>query len=193
MFFRVFFTAILKLAFVKKAILCLDQILINNSGVHIMAENNANQPIVKLNAQYLKDFSFESPSSPASLVPQKEAPKIEVSLNLEAKESTKDNFEVIIHITCSAKTDAMNIFTIEAKYAGLFTIQNLEPAQKEQVLLIHCPTILFPFARRIIADGTRDGGFQPLMIDPIDFAYLYQQRKTGEEAEKNGNGQVKAN
>lgn len=150
-----------------------------------MSETSANQPVVKLNAQYLKDFSFESPSSPASLVPQKEQPKIEVSLNLEAKEDTKDNFEVIIHITCSAKTDALHIFTIEAKYAGLFTIQNLEPDQKEQVLLIHCPTILFPFARRIIADGTRDGGFQPLMIDPIDFAYLYQQRKTQEGASAN--------
>ena len=150
-----------------------------------MAETNANQPIVTLNAQYLKDFSFESPSAPASLVPQKEAPKIEVSLNLEAKEDSVDNFEVVIQITCSAKTDAMHIFTIEAKYAGLFTIQNLPAEHKEQVLLIHCPTILFPFARRIIADGTRDGGFQPLMIDPIDFAYLYQQRKESEKESPN--------
>ena len=182
-----------KLAIELKAILCLDQILNTNLGVHIMVDDKANQPIVKLNAQYLKDFSFESPSSPASLVPQKEAPKIEVSLNLEAKEDTKDNFEVIIHITCTAKSETMSIFTIEAKYAGLFTIQNLAPEQKEQVLLIHCPTILVPFARRIIADGTRDGGFQPLMIDPIDFAFLYQQRKASEESEKSGNGKAKTN
>jgi len=147
----------------------------------------ADQPIVKLNAQYLKDLSFESPSSPASLVPQKEAPKIEVSLNLEAKEDSKDHFEVIIHITCSAKTDAMNIFTVEAKYAGLFTIQNLDGEQKEQVLLIHCPTILFPFIRRIVADATRDGGFQPLMIDPIDFAYLFQQRQNEQKDGKKPN------
>ena len=148
-----------------------------------MKENENKQPIVKLNAQYLKDLSFESPSAPASLVAQKEAPKIDVALNLEAKEVSPDNFEVLIHITCSANA-ATSIFAVEAKYAGLFTIMNLSDEQKEQVLLIHCPTILFPFARRIIADATRDGGFQPLMIDPIDFAYLYQQNQKKKEEEE---------
>lgn len=159
----------------------------NNNEVLTGADNatgQAGSPMVKLNAQYLKDISFENPNAPASLVPKSEAPKIDVALNLEAKEVASNNFEISLNINCTAKSGEETIFLIESKYAGLFTLENFSEEQKEQVLLIHCPSILFPFARRVIADATRDGGFQPLMIDPIDFAALYFAKKEQDSKNK---------
>jgi len=139
-------------------------------------------PQIAINGQYVKDLSFESPNSPASFVPQEEAPQISVSLNLEVKEMQNDLHEVIIHVSASAKSGETTIFIAELSYAGLFTLKNVEKEQKEGILLVHCPTILFPFARRVLSDVTRDGGYQPLMIDPVDFAGLYQQRKLNEHS-----------
>lgn len=147
-------------------------------------ENNANAaPSVAINAQYVKDLSFENPNAPVSLTPQKEAPQIEVALNLEAKALPSNVYEITLQITANAKSVDSPLFIVELAYSGLFTLNNIPEDQKELILLIHCPTILFPFARRILADATRDGGFQPLMLEPIDFAALYQQRKA--EAAKN--------
>ena len=134
-------------------------------------------PSVAINGQYVKDLSFENPNAPFSLTPQKEAPKIEVNLNLEARALPDNVYEVSIQITAKASALENSVFVAELSYAGLFTLANIPEDQKELLLLIHCPNILFPFARRILADITRDGGFQPLMLDPIDFATLYQQRK----------------
>lgn len=145
-------------------------------------ETTANEVVssVAINGQYIKDLSFENPNAPLSLMPQKEAPKIEINLNLEAKALPENVYEVTIQITAKANAETNSLFVVELSYSGLFTLVNIPEDQKEFVLLIHCPSILFPFARRIIADVTRDGGFQPLMLDPIDFASLYQQRKTSE-------------
>lgn len=142
----------------------------------------ATAPAVAINAQYVKDLSFENPNAPSSLIALKEAPQIEIALNLEAKVIQGDAHEVTLQITATAKSGENNLFVAELSYAGLFTLSNIPQEQKEMILLIHCPTILFPFARRILSDATRDGGFQPLMLEPIDFAGLYQQRKTPEAA-----------
>lgn len=141
-------------------------------------------PSVAINVQYVKDLSFENPGAPASLTAMKEAPQIEVALNLEAKVVEGDSHEVTLQITANAKSADKSLFVVELSYAGLFTLTNIPADQKELILLIHCPTILFPFARRILADATRDGGFQPLMLEPIDFAGLYQARKEQESATK---------
>ena len=137
-------------------------------------------PAVAINAQYIKDLSFENPNAPVSLTKQKDAPEIEVSLNLEAKAIQESSYEITLQITVNAKVEEKSLFVVELAYAGLFTLDNIPEDQRELILLIHCPSLLFPFARRIIADATRDGGFQPLMLDPIDFAGLYQQRKAQE-------------
>lgn len=134
-------------------------------------------PSVAINVQYVKDLSFENPGAPATLVAPKEAPQIEIALNLEAKAMQEDTHEVTLQITATAKSGETSLFVAELSYAGLFTLKNVDASQKEMILLIHCPTILFPFARRVLADATRDGGFQPLMIEPVDFASLYEQRK----------------
>jgi preprotein translocase subunit SecB len=138
---------------------------------------NSQAQSVAMNGQYVKDLSFENPNAPMSLTQQKSAPKIEIALNLEAQAMPENVYEIVIKITATATAEDSNLFVMELSYAGLFTLNNIPEDQKELVLLIHCPSLLFPFARRIIADTTRDGGFQPLMLDPIDFASLYQQRK----------------
>ena len=146
------------------------------------ASKQSTAPSVAINAQYVKDLSFENPNAPASLVAQKEAPQIEIALNLEAKAMQADIHEVTLQVTATAKSGETSLFVVELAYSGLFTLTNIAPEQKEMILLIHCPTILFPYARRILSDATRDGGFQPLMLEPIDFAGLYQQRTAQEAA-----------
>ena len=153
-------------------------------------EEQQNQPSIVINGQYVKDLSFENPNAPASLVPKSTPPKIEISLNLEAKEVQQETYEVVIQIIAKGLHEETSIFVLELAYAGLFTIKNFNDEQKELVLLIHCPTLLFPFARRIIADSTRDGGLQPLLIDPVDFNMLYRQRKE-QEAAASGKDSVK--
>jgi preprotein translocase subunit SecB len=152
---------------------------------NIESSKTETNPSVAISGQYVKDLSFENPNAPMSLAVQKEAPKIEVSLNIEAKGLKEDTYEVSLHATAKATSEENVLFVVELSYAGLFTLTNVTAEQKELALLIHCPTILFPFARRVLADATRDGGFQPLMLEPIDFAALYQQRKAQEAAQSN--------
>lgn len=139
---------------------------------------------ILINAQYVKDLSFENPDAPASLMGQKTQPKIDLSVNIQAQKLQEHTYEVSLHITAKALAEDKTLFLTDLEYAGIFTITELLDAQKELVLLVYCPSILFPFARRIIADVTRDGGFPPLMIDPIDFAALYQKRSGAETGEK---------
>jgi preprotein translocase subunit SecB len=146
-----------------------------------MTTNNktsAPQPQVIINAQYIKDLSFENPKSPVSLANIKNAPKIDLNIDINVQKATEDNYEVTLNITTKATNEGDTLFAVELAYSGLFTLTNIpDEAQKEQILLIYCPSLIFPFARRVIADVTRDGGFQPLMINPIDFASLYAQQK----------------
>ncbi len=136
------------------------------------------QPQVVINAQYVKDLSFESPKSPLALADIKTPPKIDLSVDINVQKITDNNYEVTLNINAKASNEGDNLFVVELLYSGLFSLTNLqEEAQKEQILLIYCPSLIFPFARRVIADITRDGGFQPLMINPIDFASLYMQQK----------------
>lgn len=150
-------------------------------------EGESTQHIV-INTQYIKDLSFENPYAPASLIAPKSKPNIDLSIDIKAQALQEKTFEVILHITAKAKTDEKPLFIIDLSYAGVFTLNSIEEKDKEPVLLVYCPNMLFPFARRIIADVTRDGGFPPLMIDPVDFFALYQKRQndvtTSKEEEK---------
>lgn len=136
---------------------------------------------IAINAQYIKDLSFENPNAPASLAGSNEAPKIDVSVDIRVQNLKDDTFEVVLVINSQAKAGKHNIFVIELAYAGVFTI-NVPEQDREAVLMIYCPGVIFPFARRILADISRDGGFPPLMLDPIDFASLYAQHKNKKKA-----------
>jgi len=143
------------------------------------------QPQVVINTQYVKDLSFESPAAPACFVDIKTPPKIDLSLDIKVQHLEKDSYEIILQINAKASHEDKSLFIVELEYAGLFSINNIEKEdQKEQILLIYCPSLIFPFARRVIADVTRDGGFQPLMVNPIDFAALYMQQKQQKDDKK---------
>ena len=134
-------------------------------------------PHISVNAQYVKDLSFENPGAPGILAEIKSAPQIDLSLDLNVtKLPEEDFFEVEIIIDATAKLDKKTLFIVDLRYAGVFHLMNIPEEQRQMLLAVHCPAIIFPFARKVIADVTQDGGFQPLMIDPIDFGALYNKK-----------------
>lgn len=139
-------------------------------------EQNMDKQIA-VNAQYVKDLSFENPKAPASLIANPERPNIEATVDVQAAKAGDDVYEVSLKIRASAKRGSDIIFLTELTYAGVFTLKNIPEQEMEPALLIFCPNLIFPFARRVVADVTRDGGFPPLMLDPIDFATLYTKKR----------------
>jgi len=125
--------------------------------------------------QYVKDLSFESPGAPQSLQGPGQNPQLKVSVNVNATPRPEDVYEVTLNVEVHAKHDAGIIYNIELAYGGLFRLRNVPPNLLQPMLFVDCPAILFPFLRRVLADVTRDGGFPPLMLDPIDFGRLYAQ------------------
>lgn len=137
--------------------------------------------------QYIKDLSFESPHAPGVLQGRIEKPNLEISVNVNAENIADDQFEVVINFEGKASTDTNTIYNIELVYGGVFRLINIPDHVIRPMLLVDCPALLFPFVRRIVSDITRDGGFPPLMLDPIDFAGLYraniEQEKEGMPSE----------
>lgn len=143
-----------------------------------MSEANSEQlPHIGVNAQYIKDLSFENPGVPTSLASIGRNPHIDLSLDLNVTRLPEENFfEVEISIEAKASIEQKTLYIIDLKYAGVFNLINI-PEDRQQILLaVQCPSMIFPFARKIIADITHEGGFQPLMIDPIDFGLLYHKK-----------------
>jgi preprotein translocase subunit SecB len=142
------------------------------------------QPSMRILGQYLKDFSFENPNAPQSLAPQQKQPDINISVNVNAKNLGPNDFEVELHLDAKATGEGKVVFAAELLYAGIFRLEGFPPNQVHPMVLIQCPAMLFPFARQIMADATRNGGFPPLMLDPIDFMGMYQQRMQQASAAK---------
>jgi preprotein translocase subunit SecB len=133
-------------------------------------------PTLNAMVQYTKDFSFENPNAPRSLGPQAKPPQISIQVNVNARQVSDTDFEVELLLDGSAGEGADTLFKFELNYAGLFRVANIPQSDVHPVVMIECPRLLFPFARQIIADAVRGGGFPPLYIDPIDFASLYRRR-----------------
>ncbi|MBX9596895.1 MAG: protein-export chaperone SecB [Roseomonas sp.] len=138
---------------------------------------NGTMPI-QLNIQYTKDLSFEVPGAPEIFVSLKEQPRVDLALDVQARpvESGGNVYEVSLQIRADAKVGETPCFIAELAYCGVFTI-NVPQEHLEPVLLVECPRLLFPFARNILADVTRDGGFPPVLLAPIDFVALWQSRR----------------
>jgi len=132
---------------------------------------------VRVAGQYIKDLSFENPNVRKLLEGPGEKPALRIEVNVNATKLTDKMFESAILFKAEATSKAGVIYDLELAYAGLFEIQNLPEQALEPFLLINCPSLLFPFLRRIVADLTREGGFAPLLLDPIDFAALFVQRQ----------------
>ncbi|NIJ08208.1 preprotein translocase subunit SecB [Sphingomonas vulcanisoli] len=154
-----------------------------------MAENDAlpqpngadEGPQLGLIAQYVKDLSFENPNAPAVYQVQGQ-PEIDVQFNIGTTKVGEDVHEVAMKIEVKAKVSGMTAFQIELVYAGLFGARNVPEDALHPFLYASAPQLLFPFARRVVADAVRDGNFPPLLLDPIDFATLYQQQAGQVEA-----------
>ncbi|MGH6922282.1 MAG: protein-export chaperone SecB [Propylenella sp.] len=134
------------------------------------------QPGIHVLGQYIKDLSFENPGAPKSLRPSDKPPQLNVNVNVSARPQSETDFEIELKLEAKAARGNETLFIIEVSYAGLFQVRNVPPEHVQPFLLVECPRLLFPFARQIVADATRQGGFPPLMIDPVDFAALYRQR-----------------
>jgi len=133
-------------------------------------------PIFGVLTQYLKDLSFESPRAPDIFLAQDRNPQVSADVKVEARPLGQDVYEVELSIEASAKSGDDPVFVIECLYAGVFQISGLPQEHMGPFLMIECPRLLFPFARNIVADATRDGGFPPLMLQPVDFVELYRKR-----------------
>ena len=132
-------------------------------------------PQLNVLAQYTKDLSFENPNAPASLAPQSQQPNINIQINVGANNLSDTEYEVTLSIEGKADAKGSVLFSFELAYAGVFRIVNVPQENLHPLIMIECPRLLFPFAREIIATAVRDGGFPPLMLDPVDFVGLYRQ------------------
>jgi preprotein translocase subunit SecB len=147
-----------------------------NGGPPAEGAANQAQPSLNVLTQYVKDLSFENPNAPRSLTQQPAQPKINIQINVNAKPLADNDFEVELKIEGRAEMPTSFLFGFDLLYAGVFRIQNVPQESMPALIMIECPRLLFPFARAIIADAVRNGGFPPLMIDPVDFVSLYRQR-----------------
>ena len=133
-------------------------------------------PRLSVQSQYVKDLSFENPRAPQGIGNAAGRPEIQVGVDVKAQQTGESQYEVVLDLKLSAKSGEVTVFVLEVTYGGIFVLANIPQESLQPLLLIECPRLLFPFVRRIVADVTRDGGFPPLMLDPIDFVTLYRHR-----------------
>jgi preprotein translocase subunit SecB len=149
-------------------------------------QSQGQQPAASLHVlgQYVKDISFENPGAPKSLRPTDKAPALDVNVNVNARPQSQTEFEIELRLDAKAARGDETLFIVEVTYAGVFQVRNVPQEHVHPLLLIEGPRMLFPFARQIVADATRQGGFPPLLIDPVDFASLYRRRMAEASAQQ---------
>jgi preprotein translocase subunit SecB len=140
------------------------------------SDGAAPNPRIGLLAQYLKDCSYENPNAPQSLAKDLLAPSIDVTMDVQVQPLGENRFEVALRTTATASRDGEAVFVAEVLFAGVFELFDVPEEQVQPVCLVECPRLLFPFARRVLSDLTRDGGMPPILLDPVDFSALYERR-----------------
>jgi preprotein translocase subunit SecB len=159
----------------------------NNAGnVGGPTGDGAPQTQVRVLGQYIKDLSFENPNVRKMLEApnsQQQQPNIRVEVSVNVSRMAEKVFESSIQFKAEATGDTGVIYDLELAYAGLFQIENMPEQMLEPFLLVNCPALLFPYLRRLAADLTREGGFPPLLLDPIDFGNLYLSRQREKAAQ----------
>lgn len=143
--------------------------------------DNNQAPQVNVVGQYIKDLSFECPDATRFFRGPGKNPNLQINFNVQVRNLQQDAYEVALSLEGEAKSDEGVLYNIELVYAGAFVLENLPQEAIQPVLFIECPALLFPFVRRLVADLSREGGFPPLLLDPIDFAGLYRRRAMGQE------------
>ncbi len=142
------------------------------------------QPTLQIRTQYVKDLSFESPASPQSFINPGEAPQLDLGVNVNGEKIDDTNYEIVLSIKAKAKNDDAVLFDLELDFAGIFVPENIAEQNINAFLMIEGPRMLFPFARQVVSNVTREGGFMPLNLNPIDFVSLYRQNIANKAAQE---------
>lgn len=140
------------------------------------AKGRFNMLPINVLGQYVKDLSFENPNAPRSLMPGQPQPQVDIKVDVDAHALEANVYEVVLAVRCEAKTEEAVVFIAEVTYGGVLALQGVAEEHHRAIVLIEGPRLLFPFVRSVVADMTREGGFPPLLLNPIDFADLYRQQ-----------------
>ncbi|GHA23360.1 protein-export protein SecB [Devosia pacifica] len=134
-----------------------------------------NTPALNLIGQYIRDLSFENPGAPGSIMLGGANPAFNVSISVGVKKQSDDTYAVELNLNAKAHREETLLFNIELVYGGVFRIKNVPENQLSPLLMVECPRLIFPFARQVLANVTQNGGFPPLMMEPVDFFAIYRQ------------------
>ena len=159
----------------------------NNSKAQKSSDNTNTDRRILVHAQYIKDFSFENPNAPRVLMEGSNQPDVEITVNVGAQGVDENQFEVTLNLAAKASSEEIALFLVDLTYAGLVTPEGVDVDEINPLIMIEAPRLLFPFARAIISDATRDGGFMPLNIQPVDFVAVYQHNIAQQTAAETNN------
>lgn len=148
--------------------------------------NAQTAPSFNLIGQYIRDMSFENPGAPASIMLGGANPTFNVGINVGVKKQADDVYAVEITLNAKAEREKNVLFNVELIYGGVFRMKNIPENQLAPLLLVECPRLIFPFARQVLANVTQQGGFPPLMMEPVDFNAIYLQNLRQLQAQQTG-------
>ena len=157
----------------------------DNSKAQKSSDNANTDRRILVHAQYIKDLSFENPNAPRVLMEGSTQPDVEITVNVGAQLIDKNQYEVTLNLAARASSGETALFLVDLTYAGLVTPEGASTDEINPLIMIEAPRLLFPFARAIISDATRDGGYPPLLLDPVDFGALYQQQMAAAAEKEN--------
>lgn len=157
------------------------------------AQQAASAPSMNLIGQYIRDLSFENPGAPASIMAGGPNPNFQVNINVGVKKQSDDVYAIELTLTAKAERDAKTLFAVELVYGGVFRLRNVPESQLAPILMVECPRLIFPFARQVLASVTQQGGFPPLMMEPVDFMAIYRQNLQALAAQQAAKGVAPAN
>jgi preprotein translocase subunit SecB len=162
----------------------------DNAATPAAGAATANQPSFNLVGQYIRDLSFENPGAPQSNLTGGPNPSFNVSINVSVKKQADDLYAVELLLNAKAQRDGTVLFNVELAYGGVFRLKNVPENQLAPLLMVECPRLIFPFARQVLANTVQQGGFPPLMMEPVDFQALYIQNMRNLQAQQAaaGNG-----
>ncbi|MCH2630518.1 MAG: protein-export chaperone SecB [Nisaea sp.] len=146
----------------------------NETPTEAAGQQNATAATFTINAQYVKDLSFENPNIPGLLTLEAE-PSVEMNIDVKGSNLDNDFYEVVLTLSCKGTSGETTLFVAELSYASLISLNDVPEEQIQRILFVECPILMFPFARNIIADATRDGGYPPILMQPVDFQAIFDK------------------
>ena len=146
----------------------------NETPTEAAGQQNATAATFTINAQYVKDLSFENPNIPGLLTLEAE-PSVEMNIDVKGSNLDNDFYEVVLTLSCKGSSGETTLFVAELSYASLISLNDVPEEQVQRILFVECPILMFPFARNIIADATRDGGYPPILMQPVDFQAIFDK------------------